>query len=168
MSLSATESDLKGKKRDELSAMCKERNLPYSGVKAALIARLLGLPKPETAAKKKAAAPKPPSEPPKCFNIISEKFLLARQNEHGNFEDPITHFVFDRETKQVVGRQTGPSVGKLSMNDVRLCRKKGLDFRADVFDGNFASKEEDIEVVVEKLIAESNENDSGDDDEPAE
>jgi hypothetical protein len=151
------EKDLKGLKKDDLVVLCKERKLPVSGTKAVLISRLLGLPAPiagVTTSKAKAKKAQVERAPPSCLKLVGGSFVHARKNAHGNFEDPETHLVFDATTQAVVGKQEGAEVVKLTIEDVRLCRERGLTFAPGVFSGNFSSNTEDIETVIERLLAE--------------
>jgi len=151
-----TEQELKGKKKDELVALCKEGGFAISGTKAVLISRLLGQapPAPKTKAPATTKSASVARSQPACFSIISAKYIHARKNEQGNFEDPITHLVFDPETSAVVGKQAGADLIKLTIDDVAICREKGLRFVPELFDGNFMPKSEDIETTIERLIAE--------------
>lgn len=149
--------ELNAKKKDELVRICKERGLPISGTKAILISRILG-----------EAKPKQSPVVPKCYKVISEKYIHATLNEHGNYEDPISHLVFEKDTGNVLGKQVGAVLSKLSIDDVKFCREKGLHFSAEIFDGNFALKDEDIEETVERLIANAENVSDDEDDEEAE
>lgn len=166
---SYTEKELLKKKKDELVYLCKERNLPISGIKAVLIGRILGQPPlsnaPRSTTKKKAKTgfTTLTGHPTSWSGIIKPKYIHARKNAHGNYEDPVTHFVFDYETCYVLGKQVGEAVIPLGIEDIKICREKGLDFNADVFDGNLTSKEEDIETTIERLI--TTEQDDEDDEE---
>jgi hypothetical protein len=161
-----TEQELKGKKKDDLVRLCKERNLPFSGTKDILTSRLLGKPPPAAKPRKtKAVAPRAAAArpPPRCFDIVSTKYIHARKNEYGNYEDPVSHLVFDPKTTFVLGRQSGAEIIKLSIEDVKFCREKGLQFEPSVFDGNFVAHNEDIETTIERLIAEGDADAGGDD-----
>ena len=153
--------ELSTKKKDELVSMCKERKLPYSGTKPVLIARLLGepAPAPKVSKQKEAAVAagvreKTISAPPACFRVVSKLYIHARKNAYGNFQDPDSALVFDPETRHVIGKQVGAEVEKLSIDDVKYCRERGLVFSPQRFDGNFSSTTEDIEVLIEKLLKE--------------
>ena len=53
--------------------------------------------------------------------------LSIKKNKWGRFEDPTTHFVFDRATRAVYGVQDPKRdiIYKLTAEDVEICREKG-------------------------------------------
>lgn len=64
----------------------------------------------------------------KKLNENKQKLLLKR-NAYDNFEDPETHFVFDRSTQEVYGKQVGKNVEQLNADDIQTCRLKNFKFR---------------------------------------
>lgn len=163
-----SEQELSKKKKDELVNLCKKAGLSYSGTKIILISRLLGTAPPEKKENSKSKfkkLSKVDQKNFKCFEVISKNFIHAKKNDHGNYEDSVTHLCFDPETNYVIGKQEGSVLSKLNMRDVEFCRERGLLFLDAVVDRSFSKREEDIEVVLEKLIQEEKDEDISEDEE---
>jgi len=78
----------------------------------------------------KAAKPKPKEEKTQTvLPKLPERRFALRKNAHGNYEHTDTGFVFDPQTKEVVGRQTGDRVAPLSLRDVDTCKQFGFKYR---------------------------------------
>ena len=110
----------------------------------------------ETAAVKKLTEGKP-------------SFVL-RKNKQGNYEHPETHFVFDKVTKEVYGRQTDSGVEPLTTEDVDECRKFNFKCRlpdtlTSKKDESPAEDDEDVEEEDEEVDEEDEEEDEEVDDE---
>lgn len=101
----------------------------------------------KTVTEKKAA----PAPLPK----LPERRFALRKNAHGNYEHTDTGFVFDPQTKEVFGKQTGAEVKPLSLADVDVCKQLGFKYRVpetfldeagnDVDDAVSDLEEEDVE-----------------------
>jgi hypothetical protein len=147
-----TEKQLNLKKKTELVEICKKRNIEHKNLlKAQLIKAIMGA---QTYVE------------PKCFKRIEPRYILARKNQYGNYEDPNTSLVFHPQTKEVLGRQEKDEIKKLSIADVEFCRVHGLQFSQAIFDGNFSSTtEKDIETVIQELEKQAEESSFDSDDE---
>lgn len=64
----------------------------------------------------------------KKLNDSKQKLSVAR-NQYGNFEHPETHFVFNRDTSEVIGKQVGSEVKPLTAADIEVCKEKNFKFR---------------------------------------
>jgi hypothetical protein len=104
----------------------------------------------------------------KKLNEGKPSYVLHR-NKQGNYEHPETHFVFDKTTKEVYGRQTDSDVEPLTAEEIEMCRKLNFKCRLpstltknddDITDN--IEEEDDIEDDEED---EEEEEDEDDDDE---
>ena len=151
--------------RAELHAACKEKGLKVTGTKGVLINRLLG--REETTSKttptkrstkkstatpkpKKSAQPKAPTVLKKITEHIETKNV--RRNQHGNYEDFQTHFVFDSVTQKVIGRQHDDgSIIPLTEEDINLCNKFRYTYEIPENIDHDKEVVEEVEEVIETL-----------------
>lgn len=124
-----SESSLNRLKLVDLKAQCKEKNLPVSGTKAELIARLLGTAPPPKKARVTKPATSVPALPDKpVFQTLMQSSardpIVIKRNAYGHFEHLDTHLVFSHQ-KKVIGRQVAnqPEVQPLSTTDLELVYK---------------------------------------------
>jgi hypothetical protein len=112
----------------------------------------------------------------KKLNDGKQKVSLSR-NQYGNFEHPETHFVFNRDTSEVIGKQVGSEVKQLTASDIETCkarnfkyqmpsnivRDKGENDGKDDKDENSESDGElsDIPEKVEKVVRHARNTDLG-------
>ena len=76
--------------------------------------------------------------------------LILRKNEYGNYEDTITHFVFNSKTKLVVGVQSGEKVRPLSDEDKELCKEKNFRyFEPEIPEDDSSKEHSEDEVKIE-------------------
>ena len=75
----------------------------------------------------------------KKLNEGKPSYVLHR-NKQGNYEHPETHFVFDKTTKEVYGRQTDSGVEPLTTDEIEMCRK--LNFKCRL-PATLSKKDED-------------------------
>jgi len=54
--------------------------------------------------------------------------LSLEKNEYGNFEHIPTHFVFDRTSKKVIGKQQRDKILVLTKDDISLCKEYFFDY----------------------------------------
>lgn len=136
-------STLSKMKRDELSALCRVKGLKTTGTKPELIARLSGTPVPDKPGKdeskgkgeskgeskgKGESESKSARVPPKLQALVAEATKTfssnLKQNKHGNYEHEETHLVFDKESKQVIGKQASNGhVLALTDEDIESCNR---------------------------------------------
>jgi hypothetical protein len=55
--------------------------------------------------------------------------MSIRRNEHGNFEESETHFVFNQDTKEVIGKQVGKEVKQLTQADIEVCKLRNFKYK---------------------------------------
>ncbi len=126
---------LKAMKKPALQAMCKERKLSQVGNKMDLINRLLKREQPKVSKEKKTKTPKEkaPKASKAVLNTLVAKTLNVRRNDFGNYEDADTGFVFDAQTKIVIGKQnpTG-SIDDLTVADVEKCIELKYSYRLPI------------------------------------
>jgi len=80
---------------------------------------------------------------------------VMRRNKQGNYEHPETKFVFDKDTKEVYGRQGENGVDDLTAEDIEQCKKLNFKCRMPAtLTNKKGAKEEDDEEA----------DDGGDDD----
>jgi hypothetical protein len=128
-----TEASLTLLKLVDLKARCKEKQLPVSGTKAELIARLLGTAPPAKKSKTAASSSRSKAgtvtrlDKPVFQNFVqsSERDpIVIKRNAYGHFEHVDTHLVFSAQ-KKVVGVQVegNPDVQPLSTTDLESVYK---------------------------------------------
>ena len=92
----------------ELTKQCVAKNLSVKGTKHDMAVRLLGI-------QMRESIPVETSQRP---------VIIIRRNQYGQYVHDLTHFVFDKLSRKVIGR-----VGKLGevhdlkRNDIQLCRQ---------------------------------------------
>jgi hypothetical protein len=59
--------------------------------------------------------------------LKSRDILKISANQYGNYEDPYTHLVFNKD-ERVIGRQEGPVVLDLTPEDLDICRKNNYRY----------------------------------------
>lgn len=126
-----SETELSLLKLPELKARCKEKQLPVSGTKAELIARLLGTAPPtkkaKTASTRTKSAPTTRLDKPvfQSFLASSERDpIVIKRNAYGHFEHLDTHLVFSVQ-KKVIGVQVdgNPEPQPLTTRDLEFVYK---------------------------------------------
>lgn len=156
----------------ELKAMCKARKLMCGGKKQDLIDRLTPLlnnsgessahnsPPPPAPKKKKRSPNRMPQIPISSIQI--------KKNEHNNYEHPETKLIFDKESKQVIGRQQDDgTISTLTEEDIQLCDQfkfsytvpEKIQTNADRALATSASKNEEIIETLDDIIASDNDDD---------
>jgi len=152
-----TEAELSKLKCAELTAMCREKKLPYSGTKAALIARLLGKtpPAPTKRAVKPRVQPLTPSYRAPVFSLLRDNsdVIVLKKNERGLYVHNESKFIFDPNSKLVIGRVEGDTERALYTSDLAECET--LRFGADLTRIiPRAAEGEDLETRYKKVVAE--------------
>lgn len=167
------EKEYQTKKKPELIQLCKDRGLAVSGNKIDLIGRLLGKSAPvkkntasqgtKKSTEAKGGASKDSSKKPihsteySTNNAIekareSAPFAFCiKRNVYGNFEHPETHLVFHPETKQVIGRQEGETLVKLSFEDVKVCEHYNFKVDMERIDGEIVINETSAEERYKRI-----------------
>ena len=160
--LSSSE-DLNKMSCKELVAHCKARKLKVSGTKQELIERLTGgvatsstttvKKENDTTSKTKPAAKKRKSEPetPKVIKNIQSfiQTIKITRNAFGNFQHEETGLVFDKVSKQVVGKQNpNGQVDLLTVEDIELCNKFKFKY---TLPNNLNANKKANTVVIEEL-----------------
>ena len=105
----------------ELKALCKARKLMTGGKKQDLIERL----QPFVSGEQKPvqpAAPKKKKRSPNRMPQIPISSIQIKKNQYGNYEHPETKLIFNKETKQVIGKQKdNGDIGDLTDEDIQKC-----------------------------------------------
>jgi len=93
--------------------------------------------------------------------------FVLRRNDHNNYEHAETHFVFDKVTKEVYGKQGPSSVEDLTTEDIETCKKLNFKYRMPVTltSKSDSKDEEEDEVVEEEDEEEESEEEEEEDDE---
>lgn len=129
-----TNVNLQSLKKDELVALCKSKNLRYSGTKQELIQRLEPkssiLPSKTTFQKKKKLFEDKELSIDVIKSLIAElNPIVIRKNKNGRFEDRKHHLIFDEVTKKVIGKEDeNGNLIQLEENDIIVCKKLGYDY----------------------------------------
>ncbi len=115
------------KKCNELASMCKERNLPVSGTKPVLIARILGEAPVVSKPKNKKLTNKPLSTAPVIQYATNNRVaVIAIKIDTNLFEHKESGLIFDARKIVVSKRGADGQIEKLNMTDVILCKEKGF------------------------------------------
>ena len=158
----------------ELVAQCKSRGLKAVGNKEQLLERLTGganasanvssseskvsesnatesKPKSRSSSSKKTKTKKDAEEPVQKPVIKSVQATIKpmeiKKNKFGNFENPETGFIFDRASREVIGKQGADGkVLPLEESDIETCNKFKFKY---VLPDNLNSK--DKKVVIEDM-----------------
>jgi len=116
----------------ELKAMCKALKLSVGGKKQDLIDRLIpgggggagagGSTSASTPDKVAPPAPKKKKRSPNRMPQIPISSIQIKKNSHGNYEHPETKMIFEKDTKQVIGKQQDDgSISTLTDEDIQQC-----------------------------------------------
>ena len=186
-----TQSDLVGAKKDQLAVWCKKYGLKSTGKVDELMSRLIDYKKEhppvndkeeETVTKPtpvrsllqrggllngvkstpKKSAPAPVQTPVmKKFLANKPNYVLSR-NKFGNYEDPKTGLVFDKDDKIVIGKQDASgTILDLTDEDIEACKQYKYNYRLP--ENLDAHKKGLKHVKVEEVEEELNEDDLGED-----
>jgi len=118
----------------ELSALCKARSLKCTGTKSVLISRLLGNDENAAVVKKVSKSTKGSKAATSSSSVINKLTanvpnVAIRRNRFDNYEHPETHFVFDKKTQRVLGKQDDDgTVLPLSVEDINMCKKYKFNY----------------------------------------
>ena len=154
-------------KRVELVQLCKERKLAVSGTKEVLIGRLTGNVTVSVSKKKKTASQTKVQGA--RANLAIERAranrvaIVARRNAHGNYEHAETKFIFDKETKKVIGKQVDDRVVHLNMTDLDICRENNFLVDEDKVDKEFSADQTDSRLKELIDFVDEDEDDESDD-----
>jgi hypothetical protein len=62
-------------------------------------------------------------------NIIK---LQLRRNKYGNYEHPETHFVFDRDSGEIIGKQKDTNIIELTAEDIDTCKLNNFKYKMPI------------------------------------
>ena len=148
---SLNEKELNKLKKPELVQMCRDKKLKVTGTKKNLIERLLGN-SSNTPANTPASTPAstPANTPtktksPSVLSKVQSPQINITKNKHGNYEHIKTSFVFDINTKEVIGKQhDSGNIEKLSLDDIDTCNKYKFKYNSSLI--NMVDENEDKEL----------------------
>ena len=149
----------------ELKALCKAHKLPVGGKKQDLTDRLaqlsstggggaggesVGVP----------SAPKKKKRSPNRMPHIPISSIQIKKNSHGNYEHPETKLVFDKDSRQVIGKQKADgTTSALCEEDIQQCDQFKFTYRIPEKIMNEADKQlssktasDDIVETLEDII----------------
>ena len=172
-------------KKTEIQTFCRQKGVKCSGTKEELINLLIGssgsssTPKPKAKPKTSSTVKEVEKAPAIIVQLQSKiQNITIRRNQFGNHEHAETSFIFDKKTKNVIGKQNkNGTIDVLTKHDIEICNKmkfifdlpKNLDNKStfshekvDELDEEF--EEDDDEILEEEL----DEEDLIEDDEEAE
>lgn len=122
--------NLSKKKKAELVEICRSKKIPVTGTKDVLVGRILNVPGAPFSLKGKGNSKARPADRKECAALaLARKNMPAHvlvKNSFGKFEHHETGFVFDQETKKVIGRQDEDETVHLSMTDLDVCKQFGF------------------------------------------
>lgn len=98
--------------------------------------------------KKSSAASKEMNNPiiEKIHNQVPT--LSLRKNQYNNFEHPQTHFVFDKATHHVIGKQADDKIIPLSKEDIDICKSYSFKYEIPL---SLSSSKDDKKEDEEEL-----------------
>ena len=115
----------------QLKAFCKSKKLPVGGKRQDLIDRLIKSQSDSQGADtvssdqtvdKAKDQPKKKKRSPNRMPSIPISSIHLKKNSHGNYEHPETKLVFDKESKQVYGKQLDDgTIATLTEHDIQQC-----------------------------------------------
>lgn len=95
--------------KPEMTKQCLEKNLSVKGTKHDMAVRLLGIQMRDAIA---------------VENAHHRPVIIIRRNQHGRYVHDPTHFVFDKLSRKVIGKEgTHGEVHDLKRNDIQICRQ---------------------------------------------
>jgi hypothetical protein len=153
-----SEKELLKLKKDELQLMCKDRGIKVSTSKTKdVIIKLLlqgnNVPVDSGTSKiqskkveEKATVVKPVLN--KLASLVPS--IMIHKNKHGNFEHSETGFVFDKQHRKVIGKQSSKDekIEPLTVDDIDICNKYKFQF---VLPTNLDKKENLDSIYVDEL-----------------
>ena len=106
-----TTKQLNNKKKPELVTICNEKGLSSKGTRPELIKRIL-----ET--------------DQKVLTLLTADTHHLVMNDFGNYEEETTHFIFDPNSKMVVGIQLPDgAIRELNKDEVETCKLRQYDYQ---------------------------------------
>ena len=146
--------DYNSLKKNDLVKLCKERDLSIKGIKKDLVNRLI-------------------RSDNKQDNIVEKLDLslssvIIKKNTFGNYVHAPTNFVFNRDSKSVIGKEDKEgNILVLTKNDINICNK--YKFKFTIPDDLNVNKqdEEDDEIIDDETDDEETDDEDeteGDDD----
>ena len=152
--------DLLNYKKPELQALCRQRGIKCSGTKAQLIGFLLGkdipLEKKENNNSKKVVS-KVSSTPVATKLTSNIKPAAIRMNQYGNYEHAETSLIFDKKTKNVIGKQCDGEIKELTVEDIDICKQMKFDYVIPNNLDNNKNKDDYVEELDDDEIVEEEE-----------
>ena len=153
----------------ELKAMCKANKLSTGGKKQDLVDRLISLvnannpdasKQGDAEAQVVQPAPKKKKRSPNRMPNIPISSIQIKKNDHGNYEHPETKLVFDKDTKQVIGKQHDDgSITTLTEEDIQQCDQFKFTYKIPekiITEGEkhltSASNDDDIVETLDDII----------------
>lgn len=125
--------------------------------------------KSTSSAKVKATESKEVSIPviKKIIETSSSKGMTLRKNKFDNYEHSETKFIFDRTTKEVIGKQLDDGkVADLTIEDIEVCKKHSFKYRMPAtLSGELEDDNDELEELEESELEESEEDQEEDDEE---
>jgi len=107
----------------ELKALCKAHKLPVGGKKQDIVDRLVQL--SSTGGDETVSVPSAPKKKKRSPNRMPQipiSSIQIKKNSHGNYEHPETKLVFDKDSRQVIGKQQEDgTINALGEEDIQQC-----------------------------------------------
>ena len=157
-------------KKTEIQTFCRQKGVKCSGTKEELINLLIGssgssstpTPKPKA---KTSSTVKEVEKAPAIIVQIQSKIpnIPIRRNQFGNHEHAETSFIFDKKTKNVIGKQNkNGTIDVLTKHDIEICNKmkfifdlpKNLDKKSILSDVKIDELDEEFEEDDDEILEE--------------
>lgn len=147
----------------ELKALCKAHKLPVGGKKQDLTDRLVQLSSMGGSVGESVGVPPAPKKKKRSPNRMPQipiSSIQIKKNAHGNYEHPETNLVFDKDSRQVIGKQKGDgTINPLCEEDIQQCDQFKFTYRIPEKIMNEADKQlssktasDDIVETLEDII----------------
>lgn len=158
--------------KKELINLCKSKKIKCTGTKEMLIEFLIkeengssisSKKNPEKAQQKLDFNIKQSSKNP----LSKPSEIKLKKNNEGNYIHSETNFIFDKETKKVIGKQVGSIVNTLKLDDIENCKKFNFDYDVplNLDDESIPLEDDEEDINDDELIEEIFEEEEDEDDE---
>ena len=158
--------------KKELINLCKSKKIKCTGTKEMLIEFLIKEENGSSISSKKSTEK---AQQKLDFNIKqSSKNPLSKPSEiklkkniEGNYFHSETNFIFDKETKKVIGKQVGSIINTLKLDDIENCKKFNFDYDVplNLDDESIPLEDDEDDINDDELIEEIFEEEEEEDDE---
>jgi len=140
----------------ELKALCKAHKLPVGGKKQDLMDRLVQLSGESGESGESVGVPSAPKKKKRSPNRMPQipiSSIQIKKNSHGNYEHPETKLVFDKDSRQVIGKQQEDgTINALGEEDIQQCDQFKFTYQVPEKILNEADKLLSSKTAVDEIV----------------